>query len=303
MNLKFYTLDVFSDKVFGGNPLAIFPEADLLSVDVMQSIASEINYSETVFIQKPVSEKNSAKVKIFTPKNELPFAGHPNVGAGYFLIQHPQFIQGYYSKEKMIFEELAGLVYVSPQYDGQNVIGAEIEAPSKFNTSISIPSSVISRCIEIDEKFLVDDDDPPVVAGVGLDFVIAEVESYEILKKARCNISAFEEADKDYSYGDDFFSLMIFTNNVGKNIVARVFAPLSGIVEDAATGSACGALGALLAFRNNMLTGKIDFEIHQGESIGRPSYINVSVIKEKGEVIKTSISGKCVLVSEGTFYI
>ena len=303
MDLKFYTLDVFSDKVFGGNPLAIFPEADLLSDDIMQSIASEINYSETVFIQKPISEKNSAKVKIFTPKNELPFAGHPNVGAGYFLIQHPQFIQGYYSKEKMIFEELAGLVYVSPQYDGQNVIGAEIEAPSMFNTSISIPSSVISRCIEIDEKFLVDDDAPPVVAGVGLDFVIAEVESYEILKKARCNISAFEEADKDYSYGDDFFSLMIFTNNVGKNIVARVFAPLSGIVEDAATGSACGALGALLASRNNMPTGKINFEIHQGENIGRPSYINVSVIKEKGEVIKTSISGKCVLVSEGTFHI
>ena len=303
MNLKFYTLDVFSDKVFGGNPLAIFPEADLLSDDIMQSLASEINYSETAFIQKPISEKNSAKVKIFTPKNELPFAGHPNVGAGYFLIQHPQFIQGYYSKEKMIFEELAGLVYVSPQYDGQNVIGAEIEAPSMFNTSISIPSSVISRCIEIDEKFLVDDDTPPVVAGVGLDFVIAEVESYEILKKARCNISAFEEADKDYSYGDDFFSLMIFTNNVGKNIVARVFAPLSGIVEDAATGSACGALGALLASRNNMPTGKINFEIHQGENIGRPSYINVSVIKEKGEVIKTSISGKCVLVSEGTFHI
>ncbi len=303
MGLKFYTLDVFSDKVFGGNPLAIFPEADLLSDDIMQSIASEINYSETVFIQKPISEKNSAKVKIFTPKNELPFAGHPNVGAGYFLIQHPQFIQGYYSKEKMIFEELAGLVYVSPQYAGQNLIGAEIEAPSKFNTSISIPSSVISSCIEIDEKFLVDDVTPPVVAGVGLDFVIAEVESYEILKKARCNISAFEEADKDYSYGDDFFSLMIFANNFGNNIVARVFAPLSGIVEDAATGSACGALGALLASRNNLQTGKINFEINQGESIGRPSYINVSVIKGQGEVIKTSISGKCVLVSEGTFYI
>ena len=302
MDLKFYTLDVFSDKVFGGNPLAIFPEADLLSDDIMQSIASEINYSETVFIQKPISEKNSAKVKIFTPKNELPFAGHPNVGAGYFLIQHPQFIQGYYSKEKMIFEELAGLVYVSPQYAGQKLIGAEIEAPSKFNTSISIPSSLISRCIETDEKFLVSAA-PPVVAGVGLDFVIAEVESYEALKKARCNISAFEEADKDYSYGDDFFSLMIFTNNEQNKIVARVFAPLSGIVEDAATGSACGALGALLASRNNLQTGKIDFEINQGESIGRPSFINVSVTKEQGEIIKTSISGKCVLVSEGTFYI
>ena len=96
---------------------------------------------------------------------------------------------------------------------------------------------------------------------------------------------------------------MIFTNNVCKNIFARVFAPLSGIVEDAATGSACGALGALLASRNNLQTGKIDFEINQGESIGRPSFINVSVTKEQGEIIKTSISGKCVLVSEGTFYI
>ena len=147
MDLKFYTLEVFSDKVFGGNPLAIFPEADLLSDDIMQSLASEINYSETIFIQKPISEKNSAKVKIFTPKNELPFAGHPNVGAGYFLIQHPQFIQGYYSKEKMIFEELAGLVYVSPQYAGQNVTGAEIKAPSKFNTSISIDSISSSESV------------------------------------------------------------------------------------------------------------------------------------------------------------
>ena len=108
---------------------------------------------------------------------------------------------------------------------------------------------------------------------------------------------------KKSSSPDDFFSLMIFTNNDGNNIVARVFAPLSGIVEDAATGSACGALGALLASRNNLQTGKINFEINQGESIGRPSYINVNVIKEQGEVIKTSVSGKCVLVSEGTFYI
>ena len=96
---------------------------------------------------------------------------------------------------------------------------------------------------------------------------------------------------------------MIFTNNEQNKIVARVFAPLSGIVEDAATGSACGALGALLASRNNLQTGKIDFEIHQGESIGRPSYIYISVKKEQGQVIKTSISGKCILVSEGNFYI
>ena len=172
---------MFSDKVFGGNPLAIFPEADLLSDDLMQSIASEINYSETVFIQKPISKKNSAKVKIFTQKMNCHLLV-TQCRSRLFSYSTPTIYSRVLLKRKMIFEELAGLVYVSPQYAGQNLIGSEIEAPSKFNTSISIPSSVISRCIEIDEKFLVSVA-PPVVAGVGLDFVIAEVESYEALKR------------------------------------------------------------------------------------------------------------------------
>lgn len=303
MDLEFYTVDVFSNKIFGGNPLAIFTNTDDISTDLMQSIASEVNYSETVFIQKPKNKDNTAKVKIFTPKNELPFAGHPNVGAGFLLSCFPNLIPGNYSKNKMVFEEIAGLVNVIPQYNGATVVGSKIEAPNKFHKLETVPTSAIQNCIETNEGSIVTSNDPPVVAGVGLDFVIAEVQNKEILNNARCNISAFSEADKNFSYGDDFFSLMIYYRGNQQNIFARVFAPLSGIVEDAATGSACGALGALLASQNNDRNNKYNYKIHQGEMIGRPSLINVSILKEKDQIRRTYISGECVLVSKGNFFI
>ena len=303
MDLEFYTVDVFSNKIFGGNPLAIFTNTDDISTDLMQSIASEVNYSETVFIQKPKNKDNTAKVRIFTPKNELPFAGHPNVGAGFLLSCFPNLIPGNYSKNKMVFEEIAGLVNVIPQYNGATVVGSKIEAPNKFHKLETVPTSAIQNCIETNEGSIITSNDPPVVAGVGLDFVIAEVQNEEILNNARCNISAFSEADKNFSYGDDFFSLMIYYRGNQQNIFARVFAPLSGIVEDAATGSACGALGALLASQNNDTNNKYNYKIHQGEMIGRPSLINVSILKEKGQIKRTYISGECVLVSKGNFFI
>ena len=303
MDLEFYTVDVFSNKIFGGNPLAIFTNTDDISTDLMQSIASEVNYSETVFIQKPKNKDNTAKVKIFTPKNELPFAGHPNVGAGFLLSCFPNLIPGNYSKNKMVFEEIAGLVNVIPQYNGATVVGSKIEAPNKFHKLETVPTTAIQNCIETNEGSIITSNDPPVVAGVGLDFVIAEVQNEEILNNARCNISAFSEADKNFSYGDDFFSLMIYYRGNQQNIFARVFAPLSGIVEDAATGSACGALGALLASQNNDRNNKYNYKIHQGEMIGRPSLINVSILKEKGQIKRTYISGECVLVSKGNFFI
>ena len=210
MDLEFYTVDVFSNKIFGGNPLAIFTNTDDISADLMQSIASEVNYSETVFIQKPKNKDNTAKVKIFTPKNELPFAGHPNVGAGFLLGCFPDLIPGKYSKNKMVFEEIAGLVNVIPQYNENTVVGSKIEAPNKFHKLETLPASVIQNCIETNEGSIITSNDQPVVAGVGLDFVIAEVQNKEILNNARCNISAFSEADKNFSYGDDFFSLMIY---------------------------------------------------------------------------------------------
>ena len=301
--LKFYTLDVFSKNLFGGNPLAVFLEADRLSQMQMQCIAAEINYSETVFILKPDNIENSAKVKIFTPKNELPFAGHPNVGAGFLLSMDKSLIPGKFTKEKLIFEEKAGLVNVFPQYQRDTVTGSEIEAPNLFSIANEIPVSIVTDCAGFDYSSILVNNSPPVIAGVGLEFAIAEVKNKKVLDTAKCNLPGFEKANKSYNFMDDFFSLMLFAKGEKNNLFARVFAPLSGIVEDAATGSACGALGGLLASLDGMESGKCNYTIHQGEAIGRPSIIKISVTKTKGLSSRPLISGDSVLVSEGIFYI
>ncbi len=301
--LKFYTLDVFSKNLFGGNPLAVFVEADRLSQRQMQCIAAEINYSETVFILKPDNIENSAKVKIFTPKNELPFAGHPNVGAGFLLSMDTSLIPGKFTQEKLTFEEKAGLVNVFPKFQSDTVTGSEIEAPSLFSITNEIPVSIVSDCVGLDYSSIIVKNSPPVIAGVGLEFAIAEVENRKALDIAKCDLSGFEKANKSYNFKDDFFSLMLFAKGEKNKFFARVFAPLSGIIEDAATGSACGALGGLLASLDSMESGKCNYTIHQGEAIGRPSIIKISVAKTKGILSRTLISGDSVLVSEGTFYI
>ena len=301
--LKFYTLDVFSKNLFGGNPLAIFVEADKLSQRQMQCIAAEINYSETVFILKPDNLENSAKVKIFTPKNELPFAGHPNVGTGFLLSMDKSLVPGKHTKEKLIFEEKAGLVNVFPQYQRDIVTGSEIEAPNLFSIANEIPVSIVSDCVGLDYKSILVNKSPPVIAGVGLEFAIAEVENKKALDIAKCDLSGFEKANKRYNFKGDFFSLMLFAKGEKNNLFARVFAPLSGIIEDAATGSACGALGGLMASLDSMENGKFNYTIHQGEALGRPSIIKISVTKTKGISSRPLISGDSVLVSEGIFYI
>ena len=119
---KFQTVDVFTDHVFGGNPLAIFTDARGISDADMQKIAAEMNYSETTFVLPPDDPGNAAKVRIFTPQNEMPFAGHPNVGTGYLLASQPDLILGSTDGDFLIFEEMAGLVKILPNRNGAGVI-------------------------------------------------------------------------------------------------------------------------------------------------------------------------------------
>ena len=304
MRLNFYTIDVFTNKIFGGNPLAVFLDADKLSSIQMQSIAREINYSETAFVLKPQNKKNTAKVRIFTPKNELPFAGHPNVGTSFLLLKKINLIPGEFNKSEMWFEIKAGLVRILPKINKENIIlGTSIEAPQRLKLSEKVSLSIISECIELNENQIYVKNFEPIIASVGLDFVIAEVESRKVLSSARCNQIAFEKANQKFDFGDDFFSLMIFCRGKKNEIHARVFAPLSGIIEDPATGSACGALGGLLASLEKEKSGKFNYKIFQGYEIGRPSKLEINVSKVNNITKKPWIFGESVIVSEGKFYL
>ena len=180
--LKFQTLDVFTDHVFGGNPLAIFTDARGISVANMQKIAAEINYSETTFVLPPDDPGNAARVRIFTPQNEMPFAGHPNVGTGYLLASQPDLIPGSTDGDLLIFEEMAGLVKILPNRNGAGVIETiSITAPQPITKGQTMPAELIAAAVNLDLRAIKSSRTEPIVAGTGVPFAIAEVKSREAL--------------------------------------------------------------------------------------------------------------------------
>ena len=302
--IKFFTLNVFTNKIFSGNPLAVFISDSKLSDKVMQNIAAEINYSETTFVFPPENPSNSAKVRIFDPKQELNFAGHPNVGTGYLLFKKNELIPGLKKNNQLIFEEKCGLVKVIPNFNSNGYLnGTSVEVPNKFEKFKYLPVSIISSCLGIEEESIKLDNTHPVIASIGLEFAIAELKNKSVLSRIRYKLDAFENADKLYRENNTPFALMAFSKEEKNSFSTRVFAPLSGVYEDAATGSACGALGCLLANLNTKSAGNYEFVFRQGDYIGRPSKIYISVGKKNNVIERTIIKGNSLLVSEGTFYL
>src|SRR6201986_2213328 len=201
---EFVTVDLFTDRRFGGNPLAGFPNAQGLSDEQMQALAVEFNLSETTFVLPPDNPQHHAKVRIFPPRTELPFAGHPNVGTGYVLAQRDADPPEHY-----VFEELAGLVRVHVLRDGNAIVGARISAPHTLSIDIEIPEEVIAACAGLTEADIATNAHTPLVASVGTPFVIAEVASVAALSRASPDIGAFRAAAERVPEVATRFSLLL----------------------------------------------------------------------------------------------
>lgn len=292
------TVDVFAERRFGGNPLAVISDARGLSRDEMQSIASEFNYSETAFVEPPAESSNTARVRIFTPTNEIPFAGHPNVGAA-FVLGRPGSVFGKTTGDVMRFEEGAGLVEVGLlRRDGQ-IVGASIRAPQDLEIGDEIKTATIAACASLDTTDIVTERHQPMVASVGLPFAIAQVRSVESLARATPNAAAFHDANRRHPNSRDRFSLFLYARTSAANVRARMFAPLSNILEDPATGSAAAALGGLLSSLEATGDDPFELTIEQGVEIGRPSVILVRV-EGRAPKQKVIVTGRCVPVMRGT---
>ena len=298
---EFATVDVFTNQRFGGNPLAVFPNARGLTDEQMQKIAREINYSETTFVTPPRDRKNTAEVRIFTPQSELPFAGHPNVGTAWLLAENPSWAPGLVSSDKMIFEERAGPVEAKVRREKSGKVSScTILAPQKFHQLHSIPRSVVAPCVSLaDEQVLVD----AVVASVGIPFALVHVTNLEAVKNAKPNIAAFEYCNEHYGYPEEPVCIMIYYQSESGVVHARMFGPLAGIYEDPATGSAAAALAGLLASQDQRMDANIKYEISQGVEMGRPSEIFLEATKAAGEIEAVAIAGRCVAVITGTLSI
>jgi trans-2,3-dihydro-3-hydroxyanthranilate isomerase len=296
----FETVDVFTTRRFGGNQLAVISDAQGLSGEEMQAIAAEFHYSETAFVLPPQDPDNSARVRIFTPSNEIPFAGHPNVGTA-FVLRRRRNLFGRPIGKSMCFEERAGLVSVELICRREAVVGARVKAPRPLEVLSSFAAEMVANCISLNTSELAVDTHGPTMVSVGLPFVVAET-SLEGLRRARPNSAAFGAADRAYPHAVDRFSIFLYTRTGHgiEQLQARMFAPLNNIWEDPATGSASAALGAFLVLLDPRSDVDLEIAIEQGLQIGRPSAIDIHVRKRAGCVLKVTITGFCVPVMQGT---
>jgi len=301
MELHFVTVDVFTDRQFAGNPLAVVFDAQGLSTAQMQAIAAEFNLSETSFILPPRDKAHTAQVRIFTPKAELRFAGHPNIGAAFAIAQRDELYGRDVAEERFCFEEAAGLVDIELIKTGARTVGARLAAPEPFSVGGEVPVEVVAEACSLS----VDDIDvsghAPCIASCGMAFVFAELRTSEALAKARPRSELFtRHLPANRATG---IHLYVQPKGTGVDIQARMFAPLYGIMEDPATGSANVALIALLAQLRSEPDLVLNKTILQGIEVERPSTLQGTAFKSKGIVIAAMIGGACVAMMSGKIVI
>jgi len=295
---RYYICDVFTETRFGGNQLAVLPEAVGLSTQQMQQIAREFNFSETTFVF-PSKADNTRHVRIFTPAREIPFAGHPNVGTAFVLATAGELGE-IKSSLTVIFEEESCLVSVAIQESAGKVESCELTAPQSLSFGKTLPVELVAAALSIDSKEIVTKTHGPQVASVGLPFIMVELRDRSVLERARINMAGFEAL----AARDVMPDVYLYTQGTdGFDIRARMFAPLSGVPEDPATGSANCALAGLLAHYSQDPNGSFSWRIAQGVEMGRPSTLIARAEKKDGVVQTTRIGGAAVLVSEGTIYL
>ncbi|ACY18761.1 PhzF family phenazine biosynthesis protein [Haliangium ochraceum] len=292
MRYRYFICDVFTDQRFGGNPLAVLPQAEGLSERQMQQLAREFNFSESTFVFP--SKTHTRNVRIFTPLKEIPFAGHPNIGTAFALASAGEF--GPFERSVSVtFEEAAGPVPITVERTATG-IRCELQTPEPLSLGKTASAEAVAAAVSLPVDAIQLDNHPPQEASVGLPFLCVELRDRAALQRARVAADALDAlaaaeispAIHLYVRGDDEFDLY-----------ARMFAPLHGLPEDPATGSANCALAGLLAHLQAARVGIFEWRISQGIEMGRPSVLEARSEKRDGHVVSTAIAGPSVMVSEG----
>ncbi|TPG48400.1 PhzF family phenazine biosynthesis protein [Roseomonas nepalensis] len=285
-SFPFVTVDVFTDRRFGGNPLAVFPDARGLSDGEMQALAAEFNLSETTFVLPPEDPANTARVRIFNRTAEMPFAGHPNVGTGFVLA-------GRAAGGLLRFEQIAGLVEVRIAPDGQ---GATISAPQALKVGATLPAALAAACAGIGAEEILTERHPPTLASDGGNHRLMVEVTPAGLAAAAPDLAAFRRAVAEHPAAlGGMLSLYLYRRE-GDGLRARMFAPLSGTPEDPATGSAATPLAGFLLHLSGGQEAALD--IVQGVEMGRPSLLRTTARRDP-EGIRATVGGGCVPVLRG----
>lgn len=298
MKIQFYTCDVFTNTRFGGNQLAVFPDASNIPDDQLQSIAREFNFSETTFVYPPVNPNNTKRVRIFTPGNELPFAGHPTVGTAITLGMIGAIpIEG--DETRIILEEGVGPVPVTIRHQNRIPDFAQLTAAvvPEFNNSVPLADD-LAEMLTLSHDDLNSTKYPLQYVSVGFPFLFVAVKNRQAIEQIRINIPVMEKIGLK--------EVFIFTDETVQSnfhFHARMFAPLLGIPEDPATGSAAAAFAGYLAEKEPQRDGILKWNIEQGFEMGRPSLMYIEAEKKNGKIAAVRVGGNAVMMMEGFFTI
>ncbi len=297
MKLQFTTVDVFTDRQFGGNPLAVVTNAQGLSTERMQAIAAEFNLAETTFVLPPKDPKHTAEIRIFTPKAEMPFAGHPNVGTAFVLAHAGESYGRPVSGDRLVFEEKAGLVNMDIVRESGAVVATQLSAPVPLSFGEEIDPGIVARACALKPEYLKLDVHPPRVASCGAPLLFVELTSREALASAAPRADVFaRDLPRDRVVG---IHLYVQAKDGQIDVHTRMFAPEHGIPEDPATGAANVALIGVLAHHRPETDLTLARTIGQGFDMGRPSILQASAEKKAGKVVATYIGGRCVPMMSG----
>jgi trans-2,3-dihydro-3-hydroxyanthranilate isomerase len=297
MPRHFYTLDVFTDRALAGNPLAVVLDAQGLTDAAMQAITREFNLSETVFVLPPADPRQRASLRIFTPGRELPFAGHPTVGAAVLLgcLDHGK----QHGVAAFGLEEKVGLVACAVEVTGEGRGSATFtlpRLPERIGSAGSRDALAAALGLQPEEIGFPGHQPSMFSAGVGFTFV--PVNGAGTIARAEPNLTGWADAIGPRDHANAF----VYTAEVteaGSAYHARMFAPAMGIGEDPATGAAVAAFAGVVMAYDKPEDGEHSLVIEQGYEMGRPSLITLGLTVQDGALVRATIGGSAVVVSEG----
>lgn len=279
---KYHVYDVFTETAFGGNQLAVFPDARKIPEQLLQSIAAEFNFSEVTFVYPPKDKSNTAHVRIFTPTMEIDFAGHPIIGTLYALADLGE-------NSPMTLE-----LGVGPLECVMDERGATFATSAKLKRLAAPDSSLVAAALGLPDDAIEQTTHAPLQLTMGLPFIVTELKSRQWLAACQANHEKIREGAQLYREGQDF---ALFAYHRRENTISsRMFAPLDQIPEDPATGSASATLAALLT---ELLDAPQNLVFSQGEDMGRPSRISIETTQKP---LRVMVTGKAVHIMTGCFF-
>lgn len=304
MALTYHILDVFTDRRFGGNPLAVVLGADGLSDGQMQAIAGEFNLSETVFVLPSDRPAHSAKVRIFTPRSEVPFAGHPTLGTATLLagLQAAPMPNGE-ADALVILEQNIGTVRVGVRLREGAPAFAEFDAPKlPAEAGVLPPVDILAAGLGLMPSEVGFENHKPICFAAGNTFAFVPVASLEAIRRARVNGAHWERAfDQQGVVGVYLYTRQC--EHSGRAFHVRMFAPQVGIAEDPATGSAAVGLAGVVQHFDGLPDGTYKRIVEQGYEMGRPSQIALTLVVAGGKLTSVRIGGASVRVATGTLEV